>query len=138
SASALDYGPVYIGASSSRTLRISNPGTDTLVVTSVASNDPEFGPDATAFTLAPGASRDIQVRFAPAVSGEISGALTIESNDPDEPALTVSLGGVGLVPPEIFVSPSSFSESLYTGQASTRTLLIQNMAGSDLSFHLSL
>src|SRR6185503_19659518 len=44
---------------------------------------------------------------------------------------------VGVVPPEISVSPSSFSSSLLTGQTETKTLTISNTGGSDLTLVLN-
>ncbi len=60
--------------------------------------------------------------------------LTIASDDPDEPAITVSLSGTGLPPPVITVTPASLSSTLYPGGVETQTLTIGNVGQSDLAW----
>jgi hypothetical protein len=135
---ALDYGSVYVGGSSTQTISVTNAGTDTLTVTSVAADHADFSADVSSFTLAVGESRDVSVTYRPSNPGPISAVLTIESDDPDEPQAVVSLAGQGLVAPDVSITPDSFDESLFTGQTSTRTMTIHNSGGSDLVFNVSI
>jgi hypothetical protein len=45
--------------------------------------------------VAPGGQQQVTVQFAPTASGAQSGTLTIASNDPAKPSLTVALTGTG-------------------------------------------
>lgn len=74
SATALDFGTIRPGASVDRTVRVTNPGTATLNVTGT----PILGPDSLdyrviagggAFSIPPGGSRDLTLRFAPLRAG---------------------------------------------------------------------
>ena len=132
SAGTLDFGSLFIGLSNNLTLRVTNLGTDVLSVSSAASDNAVFTLDVSSFDLAVGDSRDVIVTFTPVTAVPELGTLTISSNDPDSPVLTVALQGEGLVPPDISVSPSLLSESLFTGGTSTQTLTIDNTGGNDL------
>jgi len=95
-----DYGAVNAGSSLDKTFVISNAGAANLNVTAVTLS----GADASEFhiqsggepfTLAPAATRNIVVRFAPAGSGGKSASLSFVSNDPDENPFLVHLSGGG-------------------------------------------
>jgi hypothetical protein len=64
--------------------------------------------------------------------------LTLESNDPDQPVVTVTLQGEAIPPPEIAVAPLRLDEDLLLGRTSTRSLQIANGGGSPLTVQLSL
>jgi len=134
----LDYGIVFIGASVTDTLVVSNEGTDLLTVSDIFSDHPDYTIDTTNFSLDPEKSQKVLVTFSPSDTGEILGLLTIRSNDPDDSTVTVFLRGEGLIPPDIAVSPDSLRDSLFTGETSTQILTIDNSAGgSDLTFEIT-
>jgi hypothetical protein len=133
----LAYGQVYIGATAKDTLVVRNIGTDLLVVNNVTTDHPDYSVDITNFNLNPGESQNIQVSFSPATAAVILGTLTVYSNDPDEPTVDVALEGEGVVPPVISVTPSSISDSLFTGESSLHTMTISNSGGSNLDFAIT-
>jgi predicted ester cyclase len=135
---ALEFGNVFIGYSSTRLVKVSNPGTDVLNVTNISSSESDYTVIETSFSLNPGESHVVEVTFLPSSAGQIAGTLTFESNDPDEPTVEVSLFGVGVPPPEIAVNPDSLFASLPEGQVTTRTLTISNTGESDLTFDISI
>jgi len=135
--SALAYGAVFVGATPTDTLVVSNEGTDVLLVSDIVSDNGDYTVDVSNFSVNPGTSQDVEVTFAPSVTGPILGTLTIDSNDPDEPMVAVVLQGEGLEAPVIAVSPDSLSDSLFTGQTSVQTLAIANEGGNDLTFNLT-
>ena len=79
----------------------------------------------------------LKVSFAPSSADVLTGQLTITSNDPDEPVVTVDLLGQGLVPPEIVVTPDSLYVDLLPDQSETRIVTIANNGGSDLDWSIS-
>ncbi|MBI3449035.1 MAG: S8 family serine peptidase, partial [Acidobacteria bacterium] len=135
-ADRLEFGAMFVGLSRRLAITVSNTGTDVLSVGGITSSDAAFVPDAGSLTLAPGERAEVGVTFTPGIAEPIEGSLTIESNDPDEPVLSVHMTGEGLVPPDVAVMPASLSESLFTGQSSTRTVTIENSGGSDLTFEI--
>ena len=99
--STLDFGTIAVGDSAQLTLEISNNGASTLTIDSAVLADPS-GPFATTFTgpenLAPGEALSLELTFTPVDHGAFEGTLTIASNDPDHPEVTVALQGEAIVP----------------------------------------
>ena len=131
---SLDFGPVFVGASPTKTVVVSNPGTDDLVVSGIASSDPTLTASPSAFTLAPLASQSVTVTFHPIAPATLNAMLTVASNDPDNPALSVTVLGAGVPAPSFSVSPTSITENLLTNTATTRNLRITNSGGSNYVF----
>ena len=57
----------------------------------------------TNFVIAGGASQAVAVRFSPTVVGPATGTITVTTNDPATPEVTVSLSGNGTSPSDILV-----------------------------------
>jgi hypothetical protein len=130
----LDFGTVLIGNAPTRTLIVADYGGAWLSVSSVSTDNPVFSPDVSAFTLPVNEERPVVVTFEPVSPGSIQGTLTIASNDPDEPVVTVPLRGQALSPPEISISPDSLSASLTPSDTLVCAVSIGNGGASDLVY----
>ncbi|MFQ6007512.1 MAG: choice-of-anchor D domain-containing protein, partial [Candidatus Zixiibacteriota bacterium] len=137
SADTLDFGSLFVGASTVETLIVSNIGTDSLTVSDISSNEADYTVDITSFGLNYGASQPVVITFTPSSPSVITGTLTITSDDPDEPTVTVALVGEGLLPPDISVTPDSLVDSLFVGQVSDQIMTISNSGFSNLTFDIS-
>ena len=97
------FGDVMLGASSSKTVTIKNSGDATLVVRSVALETPASGvslgsvPPST--TVAPGASIQVKLTFAPTSTGPVSTVLKVVSDDADLPVVRIPVTGAGVTTP---------------------------------------
>jgi len=134
--SSLAYGNVFVGFPSIRQLTVRNVGTDVLQVSSITSSHPAYGVDQSTFSIPPLGQAVVTVSFNPPTSTSFPATLTIQSNDPDTPTLSVGLTGAGLVPPDIGVTPTSLSASLPIPSSQTSMMHIANTGGSDLTFVL--
>jgi len=94
SPASLDFGTVDVGLSKTLSLTISNTGNADLTVSSITTETP-FTISESPFTLQPGSSKTITVKFTPQSGGSFTKQLVIISNDPDEGSLTVNLTGTG-------------------------------------------
>lgn len=130
----VDPGTCFIGASVRDTLVVSNSGTGILHITGITSNRPEFTVSPSSFTLVPNQNIEVVVNFVPVTALPLDGALTITSDDPDEPSLLIELGGQGAEPPVMSVSPPSISAMLAPGTTTSQTLSITNSGESTLFF----
>jgi hypothetical protein len=134
---SVNFGSAETGTTVDRTLTISNTGTSALDVSSLASSDAAFtviGPG-TPFTVAAGGSTPVTLRFTAGAIGAASGTLTIESNDPDEPAIQVQLSGTSTEPPapRIQVTPLSVEFGEVTiGATANRAIEVRNLGTADL------
>jgi hypothetical protein len=99
----VDCGETTVGTSSAGTLSIYNDGTDTLLINSIekASGSNEFccPNPIPPFSIAPGGQEVITMTFSPESIGEKRATFTINSNDPDEPAVTFDIVGIGTEKP---------------------------------------
>jgi subtilisin family serine protease len=134
-ATSLDYGELFIGLSRPLTLEVHNRGTDVLTVT-VSSDSADFQPSDGNLQIAPRQSHALQVSFVPSIDGPISGTLSLQSNDPDEPLQTIPMSGTGVIPPDIDVSPAQISDHLFSGERSQHVLDISNTGPTDLEFRI--
>ena len=132
----LNYGQMFIGASLTKNLVVYNSGYELLTVSNISSSNQLYTINIASFTLHPGEAQEVEVTFAPTTVGNMPGILTINSNDPYEPTLTIELLGEGVTPPVISVSPNSLSENLLSGKKAVQTITINNSGGSDLNFDI--
>lgn len=99
SSTSIDFDQVLFPSTQgvSQTLTVRNTGNGPLVVSSIRSSAAFFRVSPTAgFTLAPGAQRNVTVSFTPTRLGPHGGALTINSNDPEQRVVTVAMSGTGV------------------------------------------
>ena len=68
--------------------------------------------------------------------GDFSANVTITSNDPDQPTLTVPVTSTILVAPNIGTDPETFDLTVESGETISETLTIANEGGSDLDFYI--
>jgi hypothetical protein len=100
SANSIDFLTVIAGDSVTKTLTISNIGTEDLTVSGISIPDESFSvgiiPELPV-VITPGNSEGIDVSFAPISSDTLNSTVTITSDDPDSPTLEVSLTGIGIM-----------------------------------------
>ena len=98
SPNTLAFGSVNTGQTKDLTVAISNTGNASLTVKSLAVSGAGFlvvSPSAP-FSVSPGAATNATVRFAPTAAATATGTVTITSNDPSKPTITIQLGGAGV------------------------------------------
>lgn len=132
-----DFGSLFLGLVGETDIMVRNVGTDELTISNIAIGDPAFVADVTSFTLPPRGSQAVHVAFTPTAAQFYSTTMTVTSDDPDDPVVTVDLSGEGLEPPEFAVDPTSLTSDLLTGQTDMQTLTLSNSGGSDFVYNLS-
>ncbi|MCI0692366.1 choice-of-anchor D domain-containing protein [candidate division KSB1 bacterium] len=109
----LDFGLVPVGSGGREgIIVVSNNGTTNLEVSAtqvIGADLSEFEVTAgeAPFTLAPGESRDVTIRFNPVSGGIRSATLRIRSNDADEDQFDVPLEGFGILLVKVGIAPDS-------------------------------
>jgi hypothetical protein len=87
-------------------------------------------------TLAPLVGQNLQVRFSPSIAGTQLGTLTIASNDPANPNLTVNLVGTGIgvaAAPRIVTTVTSLEFGIVNlNETAERTFEIRNTGNGPL------
>ena len=108
---SLAFGSVTVGTSKTKTLTIHNVGTAALTITDITVAGSQFSRGTLPGTIAAGSSANVNVTFSPTSTGSKSATLTIVSNDPDEPSVTVALSGTGVTGAPLW--PGTFAGWLY-------------------------
>ena len=98
----LNFGTQNVAATQSLSVNLSNLGRADCNLTGISlsgSSDFEFTatPPTTPFILTPGDSVEVSLNYTPAEEGSDAGALTINSDDPDQGTIQVSLSGSGFL-----------------------------------------
>ena len=136
SPAVIHFGPVFVGATHTETLRLENVGTVPLTISAVEPTAPEVSLAAGPITLAPGERHEAVLTYAPTGFAPLQGTVVVRSDDPDAPVLSVAFDGEGLAAPDISLTPATISASLRTGVQETRPLVVSNVTGSDLEYHV--
>ncbi|HPR18052.1 MAG TPA: choice-of-anchor D domain-containing protein, partial [Candidatus Cloacimonadota bacterium] len=95
---SLNYGAIRIGAFTGRYIEISNQGSGNLEISQLAIDENQFVVDETVtlpLNIVPTGTENIRIWFNPLSSGNITGTLTIHSNDPANPTFDIDLSGSG-------------------------------------------
>jgi hypothetical protein len=134
--STVNLGDVCIGDSVTKDVTIRNQGGCDLTIGSitVAGAGYSIVTPATPIVLAAGETATVQVTLTPTGDfGTKTGLLSINSNDPDSPLVTVALTG-NAPAPDIAVSPTNVSfGNVCQGEPATRNVEILNTGGCDLT-----
>jgi len=108
----LNYGRVPLESSAEQSFQITNEGNRDLTISSLTFNDPQFSTTvANNFTISANSSRSIPVKFSPIAKGSFAKELQINSNDPDQPIVTITLNAVAYPVNEIHTGNISGASS---------------------------
>lgn len=132
--STLSFGDVYTDHSAARSVAVSNLGNLPLVIREISTSSGAFTTSDSALTLAPGEGDTLLVTFLPIVNGPHEATLRLLSNDPDEPAVAVSLVANALQSAaQLAVSPAAidFGE-VRVATAVSESLLVENVGQAPL------
>jgi len=126
SVTALDFGPVILGNTSDKTLRISSTGTATLQISDITTSNAVFTIVGNkAFSISPGNYQDVTIRYTPTSANSSNAILQIQNNS-TENVKEVTLTGTGIIG-AISVSPNSLEfGSVNLGSLQDKVLRISN------------
>ena len=133
-ASSLSFGNTLVGSSASQATTLTNSGTGSVTISQAAVTGAGFSVSGLtgAVSLASGQSLTLNVSFAPAATGSVTGSLGVVSNATSSPA-TIVLTGTG-VQPQISVAPASINFSnVPMGVTNTQSLVIKNSGTANLN-----
>jgi ASPM-SPD-2-Hydin domain-containing protein/HYDIN/CFA65/VesB family protein/centrosomal CEP192-like protein len=131
SSNSVQFGTIGVGSTGTTSLMISNIGSADLTISAISVIGAEFGASGftTPKTISAGQSAQMALSFQPKVGGAAAGTLSITSNDPANPTMSVALGGTGSTASfgQLQGSPSSVSfGSVGTGTNATQQITLTN------------
>lgn len=122
--SNLWFGEVILNTARELTFTLKNPGTEELHISNLLIGGGAFSLVevlSVPFSLAPGASQAIQVRFSPTSVGLQSGSVTVISDDPQQGVLSVALAGRGIKATDIRLGNEALVQLAINGGAESTT-----------------
>jgi subtilisin family serine protease len=127
---------VTIDSTRVRYLRISNRGSDPLVLRSLGFSRPQFSTLTPPVTVEPFSDLQFPVRFTPDSAGVVQSVLTIETNDPENPVIMIEVFGEGVNGPGIEVDPDSLSLVLVKGMVTRKTITLTNNSAFNRTYRV--
>ena len=132
-ARSLDFGSTPLLFPVQRVLRITDGGRVPLHVTQVQGPGAPFEVAVGPLLLDPGQTVQLPVLFRPVAKGPFAGTLTLATDDPENPSLTIALAGVGTAPGALAVRPAALDFGrVGEGEAATRELELSSLGPADL------
>lgn len=134
----IEFETIFVGESTTETLRIANTGSSDLTISDIVSSDGSFTVSSSSAVIAPNGSEEVDVTFTPSAAGSASGTLTISHDDPantDDIVVSVTGSAEGL--PAINVDATEFSAELLYAQSQDESFTITNTGGSDLEWYFT-
>ena len=135
--SPVDFGNVPLNQSSSMWLVVTNNGTTSLTIGTVAGVDPLAAPfsilsdNCSNSTVVAGGNCSIQLLFIPTVTGLLTDTFDIPSNDPATPSYNVSVSGTGATG-SLSIGPANMG-SATIGTTVTKAVVVNNIGGVNLT-----
>ncbi len=135
SPTSLPFGPVLVDETLTLQVELSNTGLADLTISAIGTGDGE-GPFSSVvnreagapWVLTPGSDMTVDVTFAPTQQGAASGALTVDSDDPDQIQASVALSGEGRRPSVVITPPQASFVDTRLGEQSEVTLNLRRVA----------
>src|SRR5579885_2863696 len=131
---ALSFGNVATGSSSTKQITLSNPSSVAVQISSITATGAGLSVNGISFpwTLNPSATVNFNVVFAPTSAGSVTGSVKVTSNANGSP-MTIAVTGTG-VQSGLSVSPASFNfGSVVDGQTKSQTFTLTNTGNTSLT-----
>lgn len=133
SSDTLTFDTSFVGYGAARVLEVFNRGTEALNVSVASSDAASFAAAPSSFAVPVFGVRDIQVTFLPADTGMLSAVLTVASDAPQSPVVSVQLSGQAILPPKIRLSFDSLELDLRVGELHRSILSVENLGATRLT-----
>ena len=128
----IEFGDQYINQVIDSVVTIENRGPVNLTISSVVSDSPLFSASLTSSNIAPGVKANLVIHFSPVAEGNVSGVITLQTNDPDENQLQIQVSSKVFQLPLLDVSTPSIEVTLATGEATVSNFDVINPGAGPL------
>jgi M6 family metalloprotease-like protein len=137
---AVSFGTVYTGTQNSQTVRVTNAGSGSLIISAINLSNGQFslsGLPTFPRTLTNQQYFEFTVHYNPQTAASNSANLNITDNL-SRTVRVIPVSGTAVVPPQISVSPMSYATTISIGETTTRTFQISNTGGQMLNYSIQL
>jgi hypothetical protein len=135
----IDFGTTYSGYSSDYSLTLQNLGLQNLQISDLTISGDGFETESPSnLEIDVGGAAEIVVNFNSMDTGEFEGNLTFNTNDPENPTISINLHTTNLQPPDLEVTQQEIQVELGMGDSENYPWEISNVGNSDLNYSLEL
>jgi len=132
----LNYPPTFLNFSSIIPLMISNTGSDTLFVSNIVADIPQYSVSPTNLFVEPGSFETVDVSFTPDDTIQYDGTIMIYNTDPVQFEKTFAVSGIGIFAPDIQTVPlDTVSITVGVTDSVTQSVTVQNVGLGELTFN---
>ena len=135
--SSVDFGVSYLDYADEAFLVIRNFGSGVLE-TQITSDSENLTVGGASLDIQPQELDSIELSLVGTDLGDFSANVTISSNDPDQPSLTVPVTSTIVLAPNVDTDPGSFILEVESGTSIVEELTISNSGGSNLDFDIEI
>lgn len=134
----LEFGSDFLGRRRTLSVAVTNPGTDTLRVSSASATSIEIAlSGGGSFAVAPGGEHTIAVEYLRSSAGVLRDTLSVTSNDQAQGRLAIPLSGEARETPAASVRPESLLVGIMAGEPGSAQLQIANLGRGSLNWSLA-
>ena len=133
----VDFGISYLDYADEAFLKIRNYGTGVLEIQTTTDSENLTVSEAS-LDIQPLEIDSIELSLVGTDLGDFSSNVTISSNDPDQPSLTVPVTSTIVLAPNVDTDPGSFILEVESGASIVEELSISNSGGSNLDFDIEI
>ncbi len=134
----IDFDTVFLRATDSVALKISNTGSAILKLSNISIFGSErFYSDKDSLHILPGRDESIMVYFNPLLSGEYKATLEFKAPDFEQLNRKITLLGQGVTPPQLGTVPDSLVKYMGINDSSSRQINLTNQGQAPLEFDIS-
>lgn len=93
--SEVDLGNVVVGCEKRVGIPITNEGTEALEIRGATTESVGFSVTSTMVSVEPGETAEVEVSFSPSAAAAYAGEVLVNTNDPQQPRISIPLAGTG-------------------------------------------
>ncbi|GAB4336367.1 MAG: hypothetical protein Kow0037_17550 [Calditrichia bacterium] len=132
----LNFSPTFLHFTSQEVMLISNTGEDTLFISEMSSDSPQFTLTVNQLAVAPGRQVAVAVNFTPDTNQVYEGHITIQNSDPLQFVKTFTVKGEGIFAPALHPLPDSLVVEALQTDSLTRELTLENTGLGELTYNV--
>lgn len=128
------FGNTYVLQHKDTFIQVYNRGNLPLHIGNITSTNSSFSATVSQSVLAPGMIGLVQITMTPPDQSQQSGIITIPSDDPVNPGVTINVSGKGVPAPSVASSVAAINLSLNPGENTTVPITISNQGNSNFNW----
>ena len=133
----LNFPNTFLNFTTTLTLDVQNTGVDTLFISDILSDIPQYAATQTTLMIPPGSQDAIEIGFTPDTTQTYNGTITIKNSDPLNFSQTFTVSGTGIYAPDIQY-PDSVTAIVGVTDTVVKIIDIQNLGLGELTYNVQI